>query len=205
MKGHVSQRHKEQAVALLIIDMINPLEFEDGQKLYEQMRTTANQIARLKEQSRSYHIPVIYVNDNYGHWQSDFRQIVDDCLYEQVRGQDIAHVLKPEEEDYFILKPQFSGFFSTPLDILLRYLNVRTLILTGVAGNMCVHFTANDAYMHGYKVIVPRDCTASINKRDNQEALQVMEKVVHANIAPAADLNLRHIITEAKAYYEDTV
>ncbi|WP_090398173.1 cysteine hydrolase family protein [Natribacillus halophilus] len=204
MRGYINQYHKEQTIALLIIDMINDLEFENGKKLYKPMREAASQIATLKAYAKSYYIPVIYVNDNYGYWQSDFRQIVDHCLYEEVRGQEIAHMLKPLEEDYFVLKPQFSGFFYTPLDLLLRYLNVRTLILTGASGNMCVHFTANDAYMRGYKVIVPRDCTASVDEKENKKALYMMENVLRINTAPVADLSIRNLITEAQAYYEET-
>ncbi|AXF56118.1 cysteine hydrolase family protein [Salicibibacter kimchii] len=204
MKGYISDYHKEPTVALLIIDMINDLEFAQGKKLYEPMRAAANQIATLKAQAKSFHVPVIYVNDNYGYWQSDFKELVNHCLSENVRGQEIARMLPPADEDYFVLKPQFSGFFYTPLDLLLRYLNVRTLILTGASGNMCVQFTANDAYMRGYKTIVPRDCIASAHKHENEEAIQMMENVLGVNTAPVAELSMRHVITEAQAYYEDT-
>ncbi|QQK77481.1 cysteine hydrolase [Salicibibacter cibarius] len=204
MKGYISHYHKEPTVAMLIIDMINDLEFENGEKLYEPMRAAANQIAALKAQAKSFHIPVIYVNDNYGFWQSDFRELVNHCLSENVRGQEIVRILPPDDEDYFVLKPQFSGFFYTPLDLLLRYLNVRTLILTGASGNMCVQFTANDAYMRGYHSIVPRDCIASVHNHENEEAIQMMEKVLKVSTTPAAELSMRNVITEAQAYYEDT-
>ncbi|QDI91289.1 cysteine hydrolase [Salicibibacter halophilus] len=204
MKGFISYYHKEPTVALLIIDMINDLEFEDGEKLYKPMRAAAEQISSLKAWARSFHIPVIYVNDNYGYWQSDFRELVNHCLSENVRGQEIARMLPPADEDYFVLKPQFSGFFYTPLDLLLRYLNVRTLILTGASGNMCVHFTANDAYMRGYKTIVPRDCIASAHQQESEKAIQIMEKVLKVTTTPATELSMRNVITEAQAYYEET-
>ena len=66
-----------------------------------------------------------------------------------MRGRSLVEALKPEEDDYFVLKPKHSGFFSTTLDILLDYLQAKMLILTGIAGNNCVLFTANDAYMRG--------------------------------------------------------
>ena len=98
-------------------------------------------------------MPAIYVNDNFGRWRSDFRQILDHCL--QSPGRAIARLLVPHEEDYFVLKPH-SGFEYTTLDVLLKHLGADTLILSGVATNFCVLFTAHDAYMRDYRLIVPR-------------------------------------------------
>src|SRR6185503_11400451 len=107
-------------------------------------------------------IPAIYVNDNFGKWQSDFKKTLEHVLTEGCRGRPVAEILQPDEEDYFVLKPKHSGFFSTTLEILLEYLEVKTLILTGIAGNNCVLFTANDAYMRDLHLVVPADCVVSI-------------------------------------------
>lgn len=185
------------SVALLIIDMINDFDFEDGELLYEQSLPVAESIARLKKTAKSLHIPTIYVNDNYGRWQSDFRHLIDHCLQANIKGKPIVELLRPADDDYFVLKPKFSGFYFTPLDLLLQYLRVNTLIICGVAGNMCVQFTANDAYMRDYRLYVPRDCVASNSKTDNDKALQLMEKAAKANTTPSIQLDLRTIITEA--------
>ena len=90
-------------------------------------------------------------------------------------------LLEPEESDYFVLKPKHSGFFSTTLETLLRYLETQTLILTGIAGNFCVLFTANDAYMRDYELAIPCDCVISNTAKENTEALQLMERYLKAD------------------------
>ena len=174
-------------IALLLIDVINDLEFEGGQELFRDALPAARNIARLKERAQQAGVPVIYVNDNFGRWRSDFKKIVSHCLNDQVRGRPIAELLAPDEEDYFVLKPKHSGFFSTTLDLLLKYLGVRTLVLTGFAGNNCVLFTANDAYLRDYELIVPSDCTASIGAEENEYALKQMQQVLKASIPSSSE------------------
>jgi nicotinamidase-related amidase len=177
-------------VALLLIDVINDLEFEHNQSLVRQSTGLAKRIADLKKRARVAGIPSIYVNDNFGKWQSDFQKQVDHCLSDGVCGQALVEILKPEPNDYFVLKPKHSGFFSTTLDTVLRYLNAHTLILTGIAGDRCVLFTANDAFLREFKIFVPGDCVISNDKRQNQQALKLMERVPEADIRPSTKLNL---------------
>lgn len=172
--------------ALLIIDMINDLEFSSGSNLLPHALDAAGHIAHLKKHLKMQGFPVIYVNDNYGRWQSDFRHLVSHCLNEDVRGKPLAQMMNPEEDDYFILKPQYSGFFATPLDLLLAHLNIDTLILTGVTGDMCVQFTANDAYMRNFKLLIPSDCVASQTTEVNQSAIHTMKAVLKADVSPAS-------------------
>src|SRR5690606_37906653 len=113
----------------------------------------------------------IYANDNFGRWRSDFRQVIEECTAPGVRGRRLGRLLLPGSEDYFVLKPKHSAFFDTTLDTLLHDLGARTLILTGIAGDSCVLQTASDAYMRDYRLIVPRDCTASIDAAGNEAAL----------------------------------
>lgn len=178
---HGSAPDKSEIV-LLLIDVINDLEFAGGEELLQSALPAAKNIARLKERARQANVPVIYANDNFGRWRSDFNRIVEHCLRNDLRGQPIAELLKPNDDDYFVLKPKHSGFFSTTLDLVLEYLGARTLVVTGFAGNNCVLFTANDAYMRDYKLIIPADCIASVNQEDNDSALQQMQKVLKADI-----------------------
>ena len=141
----------------------------------------ARRIFDLKRRAKQAGIPVIYVNDNFGRWQSNFHTQVEHCLRDRVRGLPIVELLVPDKEDYFVLKPKHSGFFSTTLDTLLEYLRVKTLILTGVAGNICVLFTANDAYMRDFAILVPCDCVASNTETENRNALDQMSKVLGAD------------------------
>jgi nicotinamidase-related amidase len=176
-------------VALLIIDMINGLEFKDSGSLRRAAEPMARRIAELARRARAARVPVIYVNDNFGRWRSDFNAIVDHVLHE-TEGRAIARVLRPHETDYFVLKPKHSGFFASSLDVLLHYLDARWLILTGMAGNICVLFTANDAYMRDYGVIVPEDCIASLTEEGNEHALTMMRGTLKADTTPSAELDL---------------
>ena len=184
-------------VALLLIDVINDLEFDSGPRLLEHALPMARKLAALKKRARKAGIPAVYVNDNFGQWQSDFSRVVDHCLEDGVRGQPIVELLLPAEDDYFVLKPKHSGFFNSSLDILLRYLDAQTLILTGVAGNICVLFTANDAYMRDYHLVVPADCVASLDPEENRHALFHMQRVLKADIRPSTALDLHALKRQA--------
>ena len=178
-------------VALLIIDMINDLEFEGGARLLPQALAAARRIAALKRRARAVAVPVIYANDNFGRWRSDFRQAVDHCLKDGVRGRPLAETLQPDDEDYYVLKPKHSAFYATALATLLGHLGTRRLILTGINGDTCVLATAMDAYLREFELAVPPDCTASIRPGDNRGALAYMKRAFHARTAPGARLELK--------------
>lgn len=177
--------------ALLLIDVINDLEFPEGHLLLEHFWPKAEPLLHLKHRARQADIPCIYVNDNFGRWRSQFEAQVEHCLRNEVRGREMVKLLKPDEDDYFVLKPKHSGFFSTALDILLQHLQVETLVVTGIAGNHCVLFTANDAYMRDFDLIIPPDCVASNTEEDNQAALRQMQKLLKADIRRSTDLQLQ--------------
>ena len=177
-------------VALLIVDMINDLEFPGGDRLAEQVMPIAERIRDLRNSARELGIPTVYVNDNFGKWQSDFRTLLDHSLHEDVLGRAMVELVVPDDEDYFVLKPKHSGFYSTTLDTLLAYLKASTLIITGIAGNSCVLFTASDAFMRDYYLIVPSDCVASIDPDDNEYALRQMREILKADTTPSTDLDL---------------
>jgi nicotinamidase-related amidase len=176
--------------ALLLIDVINDFEFEGGEALLKLAMPAGEQIAKLKQHAKSAGTPAIYVNDNFGKWQSDLNKIVSHCLEDGVRGEPFVRLVLPDEDDYFVLKPKHSGFYCTSLDLLLTHLPAHNLILAGIAGNNCVLFTANDAYMRDFKLFVPSDCSVSETPEENDNALKQMEKVLKADIRPASKLDL---------------
>ena len=186
---HGSAPHKHK-FALLLIDVINDFDFPEADQLLKHARPMARILLRLKRRAQKAGVPVIYVNDNFGQWRSDFRRTVDYCAREG-RGGDIVNLLRPEENDYFVLKPKHSGFFSTTLETLLRYLDTQSLILTGIAGNFCVLFTANDAYMRDFNLFVPSDCTVSNTKKENDSALGLMKKFLKADTRSSSGIVLR--------------
>ena len=180
-------------VALLLIDVINDLEFPEGDQLLRHALPMARLIAALKRRAKQEGIPVIYANANFGRWRSDFNAQVEHCLKDGVRGRPLVELLRPDADDYFVLKPKHSGFFSTTLDILLEYLGVQAVVLTGMAANICVLFTANDAYMRDLHLAVPSDCVASNTEEETRYALDQMQKVLKANIRASKELSFQEL------------
>lgn len=172
--------------ALLLIDVINDFEFPRGEDLFSQVLPLAPHIAALKRRASAAGVPVIYVNDNFGKWHSNFDHTLRHCLNDGVRGKPFVQQLLPGKDDYFVLKPKHSGFYQTPLEILLKHLGTRRLILTGVSTNSCILFTAGDAYMRDLELVVPRDCVAACSPDEHEFASAQMRTMMKADISPAA-------------------
>ncbi|HEY0427193.1 MAG TPA: isochorismatase family cysteine hydrolase [Pyrinomonadaceae bacterium] len=183
-------------VVLLLIDIISDFEFEDAEKIFKYALPMARKIADLKNKAKAHKIPCVYVNDNFGRWQSDFKKLLEHALDKSNRGAEIAEILQPDEDDYFVLKPKHSGFYSTTLDILLDYLGCRTLIITGIATNICVLYTANDAYMRDFNLLVPGDCVAANEASENEDTLKYIEKYLKADVRLSTEINLEKLIVD---------
>jgi nicotinamidase-related amidase len=190
---------ENSSVALLLIDVINDMDFEGSEPLVRQASAMGERIAALKTRAKAARIPVVYINDNFGRWQSDFRRLIQHCLEDGVPGESLVRTLVPDEDDYFVLKPKHSAIFATTLDTLLAYLGAKTLILTGIAGNICILFSANDAYMRDYHLVVPSDCVISNTAEDNAHALRQIETVLKGDIRPSTELDLQALIAHATA------
>lgn len=184
-------------VALVLVDVINDLEFPGNDLMLRSVALMAARLASLKARAREAKIPVVYVNDNFGRWRSDFNRQVQRCLGENVKGRVLAEKLAPAQDDYFVLKPKHSGFYASGLDLLLRHLGAETLIIAGIAGDRCVLFTANDAYLRDFKIVIPSDCVISNTPRQNREALNLMKRVLDADIRPAAKIRFQSLLKRA--------
>ena len=180
-------------VVVILIDFINDLEFEGGEKLLRPAVRAARAVAGLKEKAKARGIPIVYANDNFGRWRSDFRQTVEHVLEGGVRGQPLARLLQPGGEDYFVLKTKHSAFYATTLELLLQYLKAKRVVLTGLSGDMCVLLTAADAYMRDLEVYVPQDCVASISTAENRKALDYMARVFRADTRASTKLDFRKL------------
>jgi nicotinamidase-related amidase len=177
--------------ALLLIDVINDLAFDGSEALVDQAERMAIRLSTLKRRAAAAGIPAIYINDNFGQWRSDFRRTVAHCTSRSSPGRRVSQRLRPTARDYFVLKPKHSGFFDTTLDTLLDALRIRRVILTGIAGNICVLFTANDAYMRELKIFAPADCIVSNTTAENDHALRQIHTVLKGNIADSPQLIFR--------------
>lgn len=180
-------------VALMLVDVINDMEYEGGERIFPAALAAAERIAALKRQAKQLGIPVIYANDNFGRWRSDFREVVQHCLEDGVRGEPVVQMLQPEEDDYFVLKPKHSAFFATTLDLLLDYLGTQRLIMVGFSGDICVLLSAADAYLRDFQVNVPADCIASIAEEYHHRGLSYMRRVLDVDTTPSTELDLARI------------
>ncbi|MBV9343667.1 MAG: cysteine hydrolase [Gammaproteobacteria bacterium] len=177
MHGSVPDRAK---TALLVLDMFSDFAFQHGARAEQRARPVATRIAALKRRLLRQRVPCIYINDNLGRWRSSFPEIVKQAAAS--RGAAIARTLRPEERDYCLLKPKHSGFFDTPLDTVLETLGARRLILCGTTTPQCILFTATDAYVRDYELIIPTDCVVALTSREQRLALYFLQSVLGARV-----------------------
>jgi len=176
-------------VALVLVDVINPLDFPEADLLLRHAVPAADKLADLKRRAKKAGVPVVYANDNFGRWRSDLSAVVERCLESGCKGRPLVERLRPEPDDYFVLKPKHSAFFSTTMDTLLRSLGTRTVVLGGFAADICVLFTANDAYMRDLRLVIPGDGVASNEARDKDAVLALMRRVLKAETPPADEVD----------------
>ena len=178
--GKETRRRGKDRAAVLLIDVINDLEFEGGEQLLPSALEMADAIVALKDVAYARGLPTIYVNDNFSRWQSNIELLIETYLEQGVRGAPVIRKLRPDARDYHVLKPHQSGFFGTPLEILLDHLNATRLVLAGLTTDRCVLATAMDAHMRGYDIAVPADCSAAIEPEHHAQSLAYMARVVRA-------------------------
>jgi nicotinamidase-related amidase len=171
---------------LLLVDWINPFDNPDAAALHAPARAAAQRVAVLRKRLARAGTQTIYANDNYGVWRSDFRRLLSECRSSSGASRAIARLLTPQRNDIAVVKPRHSAFYETPLQLLLQQLKARELIITGMSTELCVLFTAMDAYIRGYRLRVPEDCVASARPERHAAALAYLSDVLGANIAPIA-------------------
>ena len=176
--------------ALLILDAINPFDFDGARDIAPAAMEASRVIARLRKAADAARAPVIYVNDNYGHWGSEKDEIVSRAGRASAAAKTIVGRLTPRKSDYFVIKPQFSGFYATNLTALLDTLAVRRLALAGFAADICVLFTAADAHMRGYRLWIPGDAVAAEGDERRRWALGIMAQSMGARTEPTTALSL---------------
>lgn len=197
MPDNNNTRHKS-SVALILIDVINHFEFPDGNKILKNALPIAGRLSKLKQRCRRAGIPAIYVNDNFGQWRSDAKSLVHRCLESRCAGKPFVELIRPDEQDYFVLKPMHSAFFQTPLEILLQYLGTKSLILAGLATNSCIICTAHDAQMRNFSLHVPSDCSAARTRREHEQAIEHIREMAHASVVPSASLRVGDLRRESR-------
>ena len=183
-----SDRSGKGSTALLLIDFMNPLDFDGADALAPHAVEAAKRAQALRERMRGDGAPIIYANDNFGRWESDFDAVVESCIARGGASAEMATLLAPQKGDRSVLKPRHSAFFGTPLEFLLDELDVDRLVLTGLAADSCIMFTAHDAYLRGYRVIIASDAVASERSESTERALQQMRTSLKARVLRVSEL-----------------
>jgi nicotinamidase-related amidase len=191
--SRLAHQQKPVSSALLLIDVINHFDFPDGDRILREAIKVAPKIAALKERTRKLGIPTIYVNDHFGDWRSERSALLAQCLCPEAKGAKFVQQLRPDEEDYFVLKPMHSAFYQTPLETLLRSLGSETLIVAGLTTSSCITCTAHDANMRAYRLVIPSDCSSAKTPAEHRKAIDHLHSVVGANTARSTDLQLRRL------------
>ncbi len=170
--------------ALLLVDFINPLDFPEAAQLIGPALEAATGASQLARAARAHGIPVIFANDNFGRWRSDFTSMVKQLGKGTTPSAALTRLVKPQPGDLTVLKPMHSAFYGTPLDILLNKIGARSLIIAGIATDICIQLTAADAFLRGLKVHAPEDCTAAETPEKKTVALAYMGDILKCDTRP---------------------
>jgi len=194
-RKHAQTSSSPVPVALLIIDVLTTFRFPDGDSILQGALSIRDALVKLKSRARAAHIPVLYVNDNFGDWRSEKEVLIGRCI--EAKGAEFVRPLLPDSEDYFVLKPMHSAFYMTPLEVLLQHLKVETLILTGLTSYSCITATAHDANMRGFDIHIPEDCSCARTPQQHKQALEQLESATGASLEVSAHIKMPDLIRRA--------
>ncbi|MFI7636396.1 cysteine hydrolase family protein [Nonomuraea sp. NPDC049400] len=172
--------------AMVVTDMLNPYQHRDAEQLQQGVEPIVPRLAELIGRARKRDdVDLIYVNDNYG----DFAATRDDLVARALEGArpDLIEPIVPPADCAFLPKVRHSAFFGTSLEYLLRQRDVRTVLLAGQVTEQCVLYSALDAYIREFSIMVPPDCVAAIHEDLGRAALRMMERNMSAEIVQARD------------------
>jgi nicotinamidase-related amidase len=179
-----SENGDESGPALILTDVLNTYEHEDADRLAASVKGTLEPIRSLIEAARERDVPLIYVNDNYGDWNSSSEELAKRAM--SGRHPELVEPLLPPEGSMFVIKARHTIFYETPLNYLLTDLGVGTIILVGQVTEQCILYSALDAYVRHLHVAVPPDGVAHIHEDLADAALQMMERNMRARLIPSS-------------------
>jgi nicotinamidase-related amidase len=173
--------------ALIVVDMLNSYEHEDADELTKSVEAVVEPLSGLiaRADGDGDGAELIYVNDNYGDWNSSQEQLADQAL--KGARPDLVEPLLPPDSADFVVKARHTIFYMTPLEYLLGQKEIGHLVLAGQVTEQCILYTALDAYVRHYDVRVPRDAIAGIDDELADAAMKMMERNMHVELVPAVD------------------
>src|SRR5690349_16890518 len=187
----MSRKRRPAPSALLIVDMISEYRFPGANGTLRAARKAVTGITRIKQRARAAGAPVIYVNDTAGKWESDQQAFLQRCLEPSAPGHDVVTAISPEAHDYFMFKPRHSAFFGTPLPNPLQQLKIERLIIVDVTSHQCVLFTATDAHVRDFQIVVPSDCIGAPHPAHSRHALYILSHALEAEITTSRSFRFR--------------
>ena len=180
---------------LLLVDVISPFDFVGADDLLAHARPVYPRLVRLRERAREAGLPVVYANDHFGRWRDDFARVAARATAAGAPGRALVRTVLPEPDDYVVLKPRLSAFFGTPLELLLDHIGAETLVVAGLAADLCVLATAQDAHLRGLHVVIPDDTTASEKPTHLAAALAYARRAFDAATPPSGELDLAALLS----------
>jgi nicotinamidase-related amidase len=172
--------------ALIVIDMLNTYEHPDSEPLMDSVRERLPAIRELIERAREAGTPTIYVNDNHGDWSAGRPEVSERALAGE--APDLVEPILPDPELPFVVKARHSIFYETQLEYLLRQEEIERIVLTGQVTEQCILYSALDAYVRHFEVVVAEDAVAHIHPDLAEAAVRMMERNMRAEIESAAEL-----------------
>jgi nicotinamidase-related amidase len=172
-----------ERTAVLVIDMLNTYGHEDADKLAASAAEAVPAAARLVERAREQDVLLVYVNDNYGDWNTSADELAERAM--NGRHPELIEPLLPIGDAPFVVKARHSVFYATLLEYLLDSEDVGRIVLTGQATEQCILYSALDAYVRHFHVSVPRDAVAHIHEHLARAAVEMMERNMHAELTTA--------------------
>jgi nicotinamidase-related amidase len=172
-----------EGTALLVVDMLNRYDHEDAEPLRDSAREVVPVIADLVARAKDDNMLIVYVNDNHGDWNMGRGGLTRWAL----EGEDpsLVEPIAPPKDLPFLVKARHSAFYATQLEYLLRQEGIDRVILTGQVTEQCILYTALDAYIRHFDVVVPHDAVAHIHADLAEAALRMMETNMRAEVLDA--------------------
>ncbi len=185
-RGTRHDRHQggSGATALLVVDMLNPYRHTEADRLAARVEGAVPAIRKLLDRAGETDLPVIYVNDNYGDWNSSAKELADGAM--EGKHPELVEPVLPGEGHSFVIKARHSVFYETPLEYLLDQMGVDRLVIAGQVTEQCILYSALDAYVRHFRVVIPTDGVAAIYDHLAKAALEMMQRNLSAELCTAA-------------------
>lgn len=182
-------KRQSEGTALVVLDMLNAYDHDEGEELARGVAAAIDGLRTILDRAHEAELPVIYVNDNHGDWNSSSEELAAKAM--AGRHPELVEPILPAEGDSFVIKARHDGFYETPLEYLLGQMRVDRIVFAGQVTEQCVFYSGLAAYVRHFRPAIATDAVASIYDDLAAAALRMMERNMDAELGAAAELPLR--------------